>query len=209
VQTLRLLGTQTSPYVRRVRIVAAELGIEVELVETADDAGQSTLRAFNPLWKVPSAEIEGHQLFDSRVINAYLLRHEGPGPLATLDPDELEAMNFLTVIDGCLDALINVLYLGRDGLGPAQAGYIEKQRARSFAGMAWIAEQVDALATDSLASTRFGLLHIALATTLEWMHFRGTYPVERHPNLVAFMTQHGDRPSLVATRPPDYAGYPS
>ena len=46
---MRLYGTLTSPYVRRVRIVATEIGVPCELV--APDA--ALLHAVTPIWKVP------------------------------------------------------------------------------------------------------------------------------------------------------------
>jgi glutathione S-transferase len=59
MSTIELFGTVTSPYVRRVRIVAHELGVSVARTDTADAPGQAALRAFNPLWKVPAARLDG------------------------------------------------------------------------------------------------------------------------------------------------------
>ena len=50
---MKLYGTTTSPFVRRVRVVAAEVGEPVELVNTAPDIGQAQLREVSPIRKVP------------------------------------------------------------------------------------------------------------------------------------------------------------
>lgn len=71
--TIRLYGSFTSPYVRRVRIVAAELGYSYELLETASPEGQARLRERTPIWKVPAAEIDGQLVFDSHTITELLL----------------------------------------------------------------------------------------------------------------------------------------
>ena len=59
---MKLYGTTTSPFVRRVRAVAAEIGEPVELVNTASDAGQAQLREVSPIRKVPVAVIDGRRI---------------------------------------------------------------------------------------------------------------------------------------------------
>jgi glutathione S-transferase len=196
---LRLYGTVTSPYVRRVRVVAHELGLACELVDTVNEAGQAAMRAINPLWKVPTAELDGQPIFDSRVINDALLRRHGPGSLVTAASDDLETHNLVTVIDGILDALINAFYLSKDGVGPETASYIEKQHQRAAAAMQWIDARVDGVWLTP--ANGFGLAEIALCTTAEWMCFRQTYPVERHAGIHRLVEHHAARPSLAMTRP--------
>jgi glutathione S-transferase len=198
--TIELFGTLTSPYVRRVRAVAAELSLPVELVDTFTDHGQARMRALNPLWKVPTAVVEGEVVFDSRVIVDHLVRRHGAGKLAPIDAEDLAAHNVVSVIDGALDALINVFYLTRDGLSPAEGSYLAKQSHRVAAAMEWLEAKVD-----DVWITRthvFGVPEIALCTALGWMRFRETYPVERHPGLMRCLTHHDERPSLATTRPP-------
>jgi glutathione S-transferase len=197
---LRVYGTSTSPYVRRVRVVAHELGLACELVDTVDEAGQAALRELNPLWKVPSAELDGQPIFDSRVINHCLLRRHGPAPLAAIDHDDVATDNLITVIDGTLDALINAFYLSKDGVGRESASYIDKQHQRAAAAMQWIESRVDG--EWLTPAKQFGLAEIALCTTVEWMRFRQTYPVERHAGILRLVEHHGERPSLLQTRPP-------
>lgn len=197
---VQLFGTTTSPYVRRVRIVAHELGLPVELVDTSTEAGQIDLREASPVWKVPAARvIDGDArafVMDSGVINALLLQRHGPGPLAPYDPLDVEQHNLLTVVDGALDALINVFYLAKDGVTPEQSEYLAKQRARAASACAWLDGQVDALLGE-----RPSLAAIALGTTVDWMRFRDTYPVDEHAGLVRVATKLAERPSFQATRP--------
>lgn len=197
---MRLYGTFTSPYVRRVRVVALELGLPFEVVDTTTEEGQAAMRAVNPLWKVPTVELDGTPIMDSRNITEHLLRIHGPGPLAAMGPDDLEARNVYTVIDGVVDALINTFYLARDGVAGEQASYMKKQHERAAAGMAWLEQRVDDV---WLTRERaFGLVEIALCTSVEWMRFRSTYPVQRHPALMRCVEHHAERPSLAKTQPP-------
>lgn len=201
---LRLYGTETSPYVRRVRIVAAELKVDLELIDTKTDAGQAALREVSPIWKVPAAVFvdEDHEqlVLDSAVINEHLMRTRGPGPLAPHDPADVYIQNLLHVIDGALDALINVFYLAKDGVEPKDASYVQKQRDRAASACAWLDARVQG--SSLTGSAKLSLADIALVTTVGWMQFRETYPIQDHTNLMRCYEAAVNRPSVQATRPP-------
>lgn len=202
--TLRLYGTETSPYVRRVRIVAAELEVAVELVDTKTDGGQAALREVSPIWKVPAAEVvtgdETQLVLDSAVINEHLMVTRGPGALEPHDPTDVHGQNLLHVIDGALDALINVFYLAKDGVEPKDASYVQKQRDRAGSACAWLDARVQGSSLSG--SSKLSLADIALATTVGWMQFRATYPIQQHANLMRCYEAVANRPSFQATRPP-------
>jgi glutathione S-transferase len=200
MESLVLYGTVTSPYVRRVRMLAMELSIGVELIDTSTDSGQARLRALSPLWKVPAAQIGGRTLLDSASINRHLLSAHGPGPLAPNDPSDLETEKRCLVIDGALDALINAFYLAKDGVTDTDSAYVKKQRARAEACLGWLEERVEGAFVG--ATHAFGLPEIHLLTALEWMLFRDAYPVRRHARLSSFLGEHAQRPSARETAPP-------
>ncbi len=195
---MKLYGTTTSPYVRRVRAVALELGVDFELVDTFTDAGQALLRTKTPLWKVPTAEIDGHVMWDSSAIIDYLVATRGHGPLRPVR-DTVRESNLRFAIDGALDAAINVFYLEREGVLPSVVPYQQKQNGRIEASLAYIAESLrEGYLTDE---KRVGVGEIALATTLEWFVFRKRFPIETIAPLDAAMRMFAERPSLAATRP--------
>lgn len=196
---LTVYGTTTSPYVRRVRVVAHELGVDVKLIKTVDDGGQAQMRARNPVWKVPTATIGELELLDSSTICEYLLTNRGPGPLARFHADNIHERNLMTVIDGTLDALINTLYLGRDGIRSDASSYVEKQHARAASGMAWLEGHTSG--PWLTPAHTLGLPEIAMVTTIEWMQFRGSYDVSPHPKLAALAEHWRDRASFAATVP--------
>ncbi len=69
---MKLIGSTTSPYVRKVRIVMAEKRLEYQL-ELEDVWNRDTIMKSNPLGKVPCLVMEGGEaVFDSRVIVEYL-----------------------------------------------------------------------------------------------------------------------------------------
>ncbi|MBA3393489.1 MAG: glutathione S-transferase N-terminal domain-containing protein [Deltaproteobacteria bacterium] len=62
---------------RRVRVVAQEVGVQVERIE----GGQAVLQGVSPIRKVPVATIDGKTLFESRVIIDWLTTTRGWGSL--------------------------------------------------------------------------------------------------------------------------------
>ncbi|MCE9576245.1 MAG: glutathione S-transferase family protein [Deltaproteobacteria bacterium] len=192
---MKLYGTTTSPFVRRVRVVAAELGVPLDLVNTATDDGQAALRAVSPIRKVPVAVLGGRTLFDSRVIIDYLTTVNGWGGVAPAR-DRWREQNLVNAIDGALDAAIQVFYLRRDGVPVEGSAYATRQRDRIAAIFAWLATE---LATPTTFDAGLGLAEISLIATLDWMDFRETYPTG--DAFAALRAAWRERPSLAATRP--------
>ena len=75
---MKLIGTATSPYTRKVRVVLAEKRMECEFAIDAPNTDGSTVAQFNPLGKIPVLVTdEGEGIFDSRVITQHLNRLSG------------------------------------------------------------------------------------------------------------------------------------
>ena len=196
---IRIYGSITSPYVRRVRVVADELGVPLELLDTATDEGQKALRSRSPIWKVPAAEVDGQLVFDSHVITELVLERYGKGKLAPLLVDDVESRNAISVIDGALDALINAFYLGKEGVTPEQAPYLKKQRDRAAASLSWLEENVHEPFVTS--KKQLGLPEIALGSALGWMRFRNVYDIEQHQRLMRCFEMLEKRSSFHSTQP--------
>ena len=81
---MKLLYTVNSPYARKVRIVATEKHIVLDLTEVVLAAPDCQVSQYNPLGKVPVLILDdGESLYDSRVIVEYL---DNRTPLAHLIP---------------------------------------------------------------------------------------------------------------------------
>ena len=72
---MKLIGSNTSPYTRKVRVVMIEKKLDYQLVQVDVWAADSTISQSNPLGKVPCLVMEGGEaVFDSRVqIHSYTL----------------------------------------------------------------------------------------------------------------------------------------
>ncbi|MBL8617748.1 MAG: glutathione S-transferase family protein [Deltaproteobacteria bacterium] len=205
-----LLGTVTSPYVRRVRVVARALGLPVTLLDTRSPEGAAELRRLSPVGKVPVAVFDdGRVVWDSAVINRALTRIHGWGSLRpsgpTLDHQLLDHQllddQLMVGIDGALDAAINRFYLRAPGEPLLDDHpYVEKQQQRVITAMAWVEQQLDD--QGRLAGRPgLGLPEIALVSALGWMRFRATFPVDEHPPLAAFLDRHERDARIEGTGP--------
>ena len=194
---MKLYGTTTSPFVRRVRIVAAELGVPFEMVSTATEAGMAEMRAHSPIGKVPVAVIDGQVIFDSHVIIDRLIGQHGRGALG--ERDRWREANLVSAVDGALEAAINLFYLRRDKVAIEGSPYEQRQLARIAAVLAWLAGQLEA---DGRGFGQgLGLAEIALVITLDWFEFRNTYPVVLFGPVNSVRQAWADRPSFVASPP--------
>ncbi len=105
---MKLIGSITSPYVRKVRIVMAEKKLDYHLILEDVWAADTTMADANPLGKVPCLVMEGGEaVFDSRVIVEYL---DTLSPVGKLIPasgrERAEVKTWEALADGVLDALV-------------------------------------------------------------------------------------------------------
>ena len=196
---MKLYGTTTSPFVRRVRVVAAEIGEPIEMINTAHEDGQTKLRQASPIWKVPVAEVDGRTLYDSRVIIDWLVTTRGWGNL-TPPRDRWRDENLLNAIDSALESVIQLFYLKRENVPAEGTAFETHQLGRADAIFTWLGTQ---LAADrrSFGGRGLGLPEISLVATLDWMDFRKTYPTERAGACNHLRGAWADHPSLTSTRP--------
>jgi glutathione S-transferase len=205
MQPFDLFGTKTSPFVRRVRVVALERNIPFRLVDVNEPQNQARLRSLTPVWKVPTAVFEGGLVvWDSRVIVEHLTR-DGWGPLRAPPSDTrggIEEDNVVNAIDEGLLALVRLFYVRKDGL-PTDAPWHKKERARVEAILDWTAGRVrDGRFVGPYGGGHgFGRSELALVTALQWMRFRGMMDIDRWQKLADFERGWGERRSLAETRP--------
>jgi glutathione S-transferase len=186
---LKLYGTTTSPYTRKIRILGRAAGLDVELVDTRTEAGASALARVAPLGKVPVAELPAEPapvvLPDSGLISDWLWAHYAPAlraagfsaPAPGSDADWPER-ELVLVIEGALDSAINRFYLLRDQL-PDQ-GYVTRQRDRVSTSLAWLDARAPAFDRPLSPAA------LSLGCALDWMVFRDVTDLVRFPRLLTF-----------------------
>lgn len=204
-KSIRLLGSLTSPYVRKVRIVMAEKRIDYHLeLEDVWSPDTSILDA-NPLGKVPCLIMEdGGAVFDSRVICEYL---DGMTPVAKLIPpsgrERAEVRTWEALGDGVVDAAI--LARLEQTQRPAEqqsSNWVERQMGKVNAG---IAAMSHGLAEKSWCNGQaYSLADIAVGCALGYIDFRfGSIDWRgKYSNLARHYEKLAARPSFVDTQPP-------
>ena len=131
---MKLIGSLTSPYVRKVRIVMAEKKLDYQFVNEDVWAHTTQIHAANPLGKVPCLIMEGHEaVFDSRVIVEYLDTLSPVGKLIpTAGRERAEVKTWEALADGLLDA---ALLARMEAVWPDRQAHERSQ--------AWIDRQLD------------------------------------------------------------------
>jgi glutathione S-transferase len=203
---MKLIGSTTSPYVRKVRIVMAEKKLDYQFVLENVWAADTTMPDSNPLGKVPCLVMEGGEaVFDSRVIVEYLDTLSPVGKLIPMQGRErAEVKTWEALADGLLDAAI----LAR--LEATWDGRTEGQRSP-----AWIDRQMGkidavlkAMSTGLgdkpfCSGVHFSLSDVATGCALGYLDLRFTSINwrERHPNLARLQEKLVQRSSFIETSP--------
>ena len=203
---LKLRNSATSPYVRKVRVLLLETGLEdrVELIDTLVTPinPNAELNVDNPIGKVPVLLTKnGMALYDSPVICEYLdSLHSGTKMFPVNGVSRWLALRRQALGDGLLDAAILGRYestlrpaakLWEDWLD-AQIGKID----RSLGAM-----EAEALQLEGVVN--IGTITIACALGyLDFRYSEMNWRTER-PALTAWYDDISLRPSMVATVAPN------
>jgi glutathione S-transferase len=201
---MKLIGSVTSPYVRKVRVVLAEKKLdyvfELENVWSSD----TKISASNPLGKVPCLIMEdGSTMVDSRVIAEYL---DTLTPVCKLLPpnsrDRANVKVWEALADGVADAAV-LAFLERT------------QRPVELQSQAWIDRQLGKVHKSlEVMSGNLGeqpfcmgknytLADVAVGCVLGWLQLRFPDIDWRgaHPNLARLFDKLSERPSFKDTVP--------
>lgn len=204
--SMRLLGSPTSPYVRKVRIVLAEKGLDADIVNEDVWSADTQIGRHNPLGKVPCLLLDGgRSLYDSRVIVAYL-DTLGEGARLIPDAQRIEVARWEALADGLLDAAIlarlEQTWPGRQD-GQRSQAWIDRQRQKIDAALAVMADGLGAN-TWCMAGETLTLADVATGCALAYLdlRFKALDWRSRHAALARLLDEQlAPRASFVATRP--------
>jgi glutathione S-transferase len=202
---MKLIGSLTSPYVRKVRVVMAEKKLDAQLVLEDVWANDAIVKS-NPLGKVPCLVMEGGEaVFDSRVIVEYL---DTLSPVGKLIPpsgrERIEVRTWEALADGLRDAAIAVrmeqVWPGRSDVQRSQP-WIDRHLGKVDTAL-----QAMSLGLGDkpyCAGNHLTLADIAVGVALAYLDFRFAH-IDwrgRHPNLGKLLDKLATRPSFADTVP--------
>lgn len=201
---MKLYYSPTSPYVRKVTVLALETGLDARIeripaATTPVDQNPAVTQA-NPVGKVPTLVTDdGLHLFDSRVICEYLdSLHAGPKFFPASGPARWAALRQQALADGMLDAALLVRYEGF--LRPEDkrwAAWSDGQMKKVLGALA----EIESLAPS--LGDRIDIGTVAIACALGYLDFRYSHLNWRGdcPQAAAWAARIFSRPSLQATVP--------
>jgi glutathione S-transferase len=192
---LKLYGSTTSPYVRRLRIWLANTEHEFVNLQIFSDQDRQILAAKNPTMKIPMLEdeIKGKEqlIFDSRVIYRYLT-DKFDDPLMSWEQE-----NQLTLIDSANDSLVQMFILSNSDILPDEDKlFFKLQKERVNAVLVKLNEMV---ASKHFASWNYPA--VCLYCLIDWIEFRNLHNMQGLTDLLAFHDDNAQRIEVTATDP--------
>ncbi len=189
---LTLIGSYTSPYVRKVRLLLwDDKTVIFKPINYFEEEGNKYLKSINPFNQLPMM-LDGDQpIYDSRVMFNYIAKKKGLPELT------LEEENILSAIDTTLASAVNLFSLRKGGID-IEAGnhyFIERQKERlpSLLGILspWAKKQDPKKDWNFLTMSLFSLIY--------WLEFREMYDIKKHPELVDFLERFKNCPGVAET----------
>lgn len=202
---MKLIGSLTSPYVRKARIVFAEKKIEVPLIQENVWSQDSKIMESNPLGKVPCLVMDdGGAMFDSRVIVEYA---DTLSPVNKLIPssgkEKAAVKTWEALADGILDAsvLARLEATWRPDEQKSQA-WIDRQLLKVDVSLKAMSNGLGD--SEWCFGNQISLADISVGCALDYLIFR--FPniqwQATYPNLDRLYKKLMSRPSFANTAPP-------
>lgn len=200
---MKLIGSYTSPFVRKISVILLEKGITFEFINELPYNQTNGVAQYNPLGKVPALVTDdGEYWYDSPIIARYIeLLDIAPALLPKEPKAALRICQLEALADGIMDAaLVSV----REQTRPvAQQSPEELLRQREKISRAL--DALEAYLVDgTLKSDDVNLATIAIACAIDYLNFRRVSPgwcVDR-PQLVKLVETLFQRESFARTEPP-------
>lgn len=202
---MKLIGTLTSPYVRKVRAVLAEKKIDFDWVVDSPNAPDTTVTRYNPLARVPVLVLDDETaIFDSPVIVEYL---DNLTPNNKLFPkpsrERVEVKRWEALADGLLDAAVGIRLELQRPESQRSERRVKRERDVIDQALAMMARELGD--QPWCMGTPLTFADIAVGCALGYLAFR--FPAidwrNRHPNLARLHDKLMQRPSFAETIPRD------
>ena len=200
---MKLIGSLTSPFVRKVRIVLAEKKIDYEFVIDSPWSPESGVANLNPLGKIPVLALDDDtSLFDSRVISEYL---DNVAPNNKLMPstnrERTEVKRWEALADGICDAAALIFLEKKRPAERQDADWITRQESKLIRGLDYMASELGD--NTWCMGNHFSLADIATGCALGYLAFR--FPEidwsVKHPNLARLYDKLMQRQAFADTIP--------
>lgn len=188
---MKLYGSITSPYVRRLRLFLYEKDYEFINLDIFSESDRELLTKANPAQKIPFLNDHGINIFDSNVIFRYLTKK------FKLEDLSWQQENELTLINAINDSMVSMLILQRSDIKVDQSGlFFDLQRERAET----VFKELDKLAENNKFE-QWNYVAISLFCLLDWLDFRKMFNWQEFKNLQSFYKKQLSKPCIKETDP--------
>ena len=184
----KLIGSTTSPYVRKVRLILEGQEYDFETLKAFSPEGSKQLENYGPIRRIPILIEDGKTIFDSSLICEYLLEQKS---ISLSIEEKLD----LKVIDELCDSCINLF---QQILWKIDSDWTNEQSIRMLKRANSTLDHLDKLQSKN----RLTLFQKDwLVCVLDWLSFRDVIPwKENHENLVSLYTESIDQEKFTNTK---------
>lgn len=199
---MRLIGSLTSPYVRKVRVMLKEKGIACEFVVENPHDAKTQVPQFNPLGKVPALELDNKKvLFDSVLLVEYVDSLKAPALIPASGDARWDVQRWHMLGQGIVDAVVARLLESRRP-DAQRANEVIKRQEDKIARALTFADKAEKGRT-YLVNDQFSLADIAFGLALEYIDFRYAHDWRKqYPRLANWLAGMSMRNSFAETIPP-------
>lgn len=203
---MKLIGSLTSPFVRKIRVQLLEKEIPFQFVpENVWEEG-TKIMDHNPLGKVPCLILDnGQAVFDSTVISGTLEYMMPTNPLLPTDPHKRALVRTMESLgSGMNDACVAILLENKFHEGEkVSKEWLNRQYSKIHHSLEWLNQRVTTTPGAFLLD-QFSLADISVGCALLYLDFRRPEVQWRKdlPALAEYADRLAARPSFEGTRPP-------
>ena len=188
---MKLYGSTSSPFVRRLRLFLAERAYEFVTLNIFEATDRELLTKLNPTHKIPMLQDEQQVVFDSGIIYRYLADKFKVKPLSW------QQENTLTTINAANDSLVELLLCKRSGFNVEEDKlFFKLQRDRVSATLQVLNDKV----RDG-EFTEWNYLSISLYCLVDWILFRELVDLNKFPSLLSFRAENLEQAAVAVTDP--------
>lgn len=184
-----LIGSLTSPFVRRIRMVLEGLSYEMKVINIYEKAGNDELHRYNPIHQIPCLLVDDQPIWDSRIIAQYLAKQKNLSPLLLADE------NRITAVERLVDAGVILFLLNKSGIS-LQGMYPQRLKERISSVLQWLKPWLV-----SSEAAEWNEVTLMAYAGLDWLVFRNIDIPTAKTEVLTFLQRHAHREIVKSTDP--------
>jgi glutathione S-transferase len=202
---MKLIGSITSPFVRKIRVQLREKEIPFEFILENVWQPETTIAQHNPLGKVPCLILDGGQeIFDSTVISGSLEYMMPTVPLVPTGSRERAMVRTMEAVGAGISEAAVAVFLEHKFHNEQQVSHawIDRQIQKIHNGLKWVADRVENH-PGAYLTEQFTLADISVGCGLFYLDLRMSEINwrEQYPQLKDYAERLACRPSFEQTKP--------